>query len=1116
MTRDREPLPTRVRDLPRLPAAYDERLSAGIATLGIDLTPEARVAIDDHLRLLLAWTAAINLTSIRDPVAAATRHVLDSLAAVALLRDLDVGRLLDLGSGGGYPGIPLAAAIPADALLVESIVKKARFLEVAVAATGLAGRVGVAAVRAEALARDPTGRERWPIVTVAGGRGPRSSRRARIPAPRAWRQPHRLETRRHHRRAGARRRRRGAARWRAADGPSDDPPRPARARHRPGRADRATPRRRAGPPATRRARPPTGLTTGPATLPRRMRVAVLSDIHANLVALDAVLASLGSVDAIWHLGDVVGYGPEPDGVVGRLAERGARGVRGNHDAATVGALELDWFNPDARAAVEWTRRRITPTTRAWLADLPAERTEDGFALVHGSVRDPMWEYVTQAPVARASLAILADRGLRFGLFGHTHLPTVFLDDDGRIETIRPGDGSTLRLDEPSGAPQPGQRRSASRWSARGGLPGPRHRGFERDLASGPLRHRGGPGGHARRPAAGAAGGATRVRPVAMAIGGRRPLQGRKLADRRVRVERQTNPYFRWSGPGQLTAKAAASAPTTPFGRFYVGAKRVLIGRPLASEEEIGERLPKTKALAIFSSDAISSSTYASEEILIILVAAGTAGIAFSIPIAIGIAGLLLVVSTSYRQICYAYPSGGGAYAVAKANINMPSALLAAAALLFDYMMTVAVSIAAGVAAITSVFPGLLAFRVELCVIAIGLLTVANLRGLRESGNIFAVPTYVFVAGALVMIGLGLAAILSGNPAASFPTPDIPTPPGGFEAISIFLVVRAFAFGSVALTGTEAISNGVPAFKPPEPRNAANTLTIMAVLLGIIFVGISLLAAAYGIVPSATETLISQVGRTVFGIGPVYYVFQAATALILLLAANTGYNGAPRLAQILAADGYLPRQFSFRGDRLAYSYGIIILAAISTFFVVVFDGSVTALIPLYSVGIFASFTLSQAGMVKHWLGERVAGWRWKLGVNLVGATITGHRVGHHRRSQGRQGRLDRPHRGPAHHPGHDVHPPPVRRAGRGAGGPRRHPHRPAPSRATGRHPRPWREPCRRPGGELRAIDRDRRTGGVRDGRPGARARHSDGAGSASSRTCRSSSSSRRIVPWSGRW
>jgi amino acid transporter len=474
----------------------------------------------------------------------------------------------------------------------------------------------------------------------------------------------------------------------------------------------------------------------------------------------------------------------------------------------------------------------------------------------------------------------------------------------------------------------------------------------------------------------------------MSIGGRRPLQGRKLGDRRVRVERPHSAYFRWSGPGQLTAKAAASAPATPIGRWYAGAKRVLIGRPLANEEDITERLPKAKALAIFSSDAISSSTYASEEILLILVAAGTAGIAFSVPIAIGIALLLLIVSTSYRQICYAYPSGGGAYAVAKANINQPAALLAAAALLWDYMMTVAVSIAAGVAAITSAFPDLLPVRVELALLAILLLTVANLRGLRESGNIFAVPTYLFVVGALAMIGLGIAAILTGDPRASFPAPAIAPPPLGFEAVSIVLITRAFAFGSVALTGTEAITNGVPAFKPPEAHNAATTLTIMAVLLGIIFVGISLLAAAFGIVPSETQTLISQVGRAVYGDGVTYYVFQAATALILLLAANTGYNGAPRLAQILATDGYLPRQFSFRGDRLAYSYGIIILAAVAAIFVAVFDGSVSALIPLYSVGIFASFTLSQAGMVRHWLDARGGGWEWKLGVNLVGAAVTG--------------------------------------------------------------------------------------------------------------------------------
>ncbi|HSG86233.1 MAG TPA: APC family permease [Candidatus Limnocylindrales bacterium] len=474
----------------------------------------------------------------------------------------------------------------------------------------------------------------------------------------------------------------------------------------------------------------------------------------------------------------------------------------------------------------------------------------------------------------------------------------------------------------------------------------------------------------------------------MAIGGRRPLQGRKPGDRRVRVERPHSAYFRWSGPGQLVAKQAASAPTTAIGRAWAATRRVMIGRPLASEEEITERLPKKKALAIFSSDAISSSTYASEEILLILVTAGATAVTFSVPIAIGIAALLLIVSTSYRQICHAYPSGGGAYAVAKANINMPSALLAAAALLFDYMMTVAVSIAAGIAAITSVIPELIPLRVELALLAIALLTVANLRGLRESGNIFALPTYAFVGGALLMIGLGLISIASGDPAASFPAPDIQPPPGGFEVLTIVLLVRAFAFGSVALTGTEAISNGVPAFKPPEPTNAANTLTIMAVLLGTIFIGISLLAAAYGMVPSETETLISQVSRTVFGDGPVYIGFQAATALILLLAANTGYNGAPRLAQILAADGYLPRQFAFRGDRLAYSWGIIILAVTAGIFVAIFDGSVNGLIPLYSVGIFASFTLSQAGMVKHWFLEHGPGWRWKFGVNLLGAAVTG--------------------------------------------------------------------------------------------------------------------------------
>ena len=471
------------------------------------------------------------------------------------------------------------------------------------------------------------------------------------------------------------------------------------------------------------------------------------------------------------------------------------------------------------------------------------------------------------------------------------------------------------------------------------------------------------------------------------IGGRRPLQGRKLGDRRVRLERPHSAYFRWTGPGTLTAKAAASVPETPVGRAWARTKAILIGRPLSNEQEITERLPKAKALAVFSSDAISSSTYASEEIVLVLMTAGVAGLAFSVPIAIAIALLLLIVATSYRQIAYAYPSGGGAYAVAKANINQVSAVFAAAALIFDYMMTVAVSVAAGVAAVTSVVAELLPYRVELALIALALLTVANLRGLRESGNIFAVPTYMYVVGAIVLIGLGLFRIVTGDPAASFQPPPMEVPAEGFAAVSALLILRAFAFGSVALTGTEAISNGVPAFKPPEARNAATTLTVMAVLLGVIFVGISVLAQAYGIVVNEQQTLISQVAQAIFGDGALYIYFQISTALILVLAANTGFNGAPRLAQILAIDGYLPRQFSFRGDRLAYSWGIVILAAVAGVFIAVFDGSVVALIPLYSIGIFFSFTLSQGGMVLHWLRDRVSGWRVRLGFNLLGATVT---------------------------------------------------------------------------------------------------------------------------------
>jgi amino acid transporter len=474
------------------------------------------------------------------------------------------------------------------------------------------------------------------------------------------------------------------------------------------------------------------------------------------------------------------------------------------------------------------------------------------------------------------------------------------------------------------------------------------------------------------------------------IGGRRPLSGRKVGDRRVRVDRPHSAYFRYTGPGQLTAKAAASAPKTGIGKAWARAKGIAIGRPLASEEEIGERLSKTKALAVFSSDAISSSAYASEEILRILVLAGGVAVVWSVPIALAIAALLVIVTTSYRQVCHAYPSGGGAYAVARANLGVPVALLAAAALLFDYVMTVAVSIAAGIAAITSVVPELLPYRAELAIFATILLAVANLRGLRESGNIFAIPTYAYVVGALALIGIGIARIATGDPSATFPIPTVVPPEGGFEALSVILIVRAFAFGSVALSGTEAITNGVPAFKPPEARNAANTMTAMGLLLGTIFVGISVLAFAFGIVPDPNEevTLIAQVSQQVFGDGLAFIVFQVVTTLILVLAANTGFNGAPRLARILAVDGFMPRQFAIVGDRLAFSWGIGILTAFACLLIWLFDASVAALIPLYSIGIFLSFAISQAGMVRHWYDERGGGWRWKLGLNLVGAVITG--------------------------------------------------------------------------------------------------------------------------------
>ena len=474
------------------------------------------------------------------------------------------------------------------------------------------------------------------------------------------------------------------------------------------------------------------------------------------------------------------------------------------------------------------------------------------------------------------------------------------------------------------------------------------------------------------------------------IGGRRPLQGRKAGDRRVRVERPYAAFFRYAGPGRLVAREAASVPRTPAGRALARARAVLFGRPLSIHEEIDERLPKKKALAIFSSDPISSSAYATEEILRVLVLAGTGALLLSLPIAAAIALLLAVVSTSYRQIGHAYPSGGGAYAVARANLPRLSALVAAGALLVDYIMTVAVSTASAVEQITSAVPELFDARIGVGIAAIVLITLGNLRGIRESGNIFAVPTYLFVGSALLMIGLGVfrIVVLGEHAAAPAPLPGAPDP---LQPVGLLLIIRAFASGSVALTGTEAIANGVPAFKPPESRNAATTLTAVAILLAVLFIGITVVANAFGIVAvdePVKRTVISQVAAVVYGDGSIgFYLFQAFTALILFLAANTSYNAFPRLAAILARDGYMPRQFSFRGDRLAFTLGIVILSAVAIGLLVVFRGDTHALIPLYSVGVFVSFTISQGGMVVHWLRERSAGWGWRMAINGFGCALT---------------------------------------------------------------------------------------------------------------------------------
>ncbi|MEZ5411083.1 MAG: APC family permease [Acidimicrobiales bacterium] len=421
-------------------------------------------------------------------------------------------------------------------------------------------------------------------------------------------------------------------------------------------------------------------------------------------------------------------------------------------------------------------------------------------------------------------------------------------------------------------------------------------------------------------------------------------------------------------------------------------KRWLLGRPLATMSESRERLGRPTGLAVLSSDAISSTAYASEEVLRVLVPViGLAAVSDLLPIALIVSVLITVVVASYHQTIRAYPNGGGAYIVARENLGQTPALVAAASLLVDYVLTAAVSISAGVAAIVAAYPPLAPFRVELCLAFVAGITLANLRGLRESGRLFVSPTFAYIVMLFVLIGVGLARSYLGGLAATAP-PSAASSSGGavLGVVTPFLLLRAFSSGAIALTGIEAVSNGVPAFRPPEARNAASTLTWMGLILGSGFLGVSLLAGRLHPVLGTDETLLSVLGKSVLGgaHSPLYLALQLSTFAILVLAANTAFADFPRLSSIVATDGFMPRQFARRGDRLVFSQGIVTLAVLAAVLLVVFRGDTSALIPLYAVGVFNGFTLSQAGMVRHHLRHREQRWQRNLVISGLGALATG--------------------------------------------------------------------------------------------------------------------------------
>jgi len=464
------------------------------------------------------------------------------------------------------------------------------------------------------------------------------------------------------------------------------------------------------------------------------------------------------------------------------------------------------------------------------------------------------------------------------------------------------------------------------------------------------------------------------------------VRGKRPGDDYIRIRREDLGLFT-RRRGHLVATEAASTPPGPGARAIARVRDVLIGRPLDSEKIGSERLSVFKALPILSSDALSSVAYGPEAALAVLAAAGTSALIWNVPIAIAVAVLMLIVTISYQQVIRGHPGGGGSYAVARANLGVVLGLVAAGALLVDYVLTVSVSVSSGVDALVSPFADLTSYRPEISVALVAILTIGNLRGVREAGVLFAVPTYLFVVAMLVLIAAGLLKAAFGGAPHPGQYPPIPAT----EALTPLLVLAAFASGCSSMTGIEAVSNAVPSFYEPRVRNAARTLTMLGVLLILLFVGVEALDVLYAAAPhpGGSPTVLSQIAEAVFtgDWGWLYFGIQFSTTLVLILAANTSFNGFPRLCAILARDDFLPHQFAQLGNRLVYSMAIVFLAAAATTLMLAFSGSTGALINLFALGVFTAFSLAQTAMARQWWTRREPGWRRGMVINGIGAVVT---------------------------------------------------------------------------------------------------------------------------------